>query len=645
MSIKISLLRILTVGLICGLLSGLTVLAQDATVYEDPAGRFIVPIPSDWANESTETVGRFVSAEGVAVSTTSLEAADPESGAQAILTALDPDLIGIEPAQTTVANLPSGRWTQNIFMLNDSSLVVLATQWVNGVSYGLMFDIPDQEMVTAYQEPMTNILLGFIGGERLDLTGVETLALTDEMLAELEAFVEEARERYHVPAASIAIVQNGEVIYVGGFGTTELDGGQPVTPETLFMLGSVNKPITTMMIGTLVDDGVLDWDQPVTDILPSFALADPAVTSQMRFRDLLNMSSGVSRYDIILSAAALTPQEIITSLSEIPLVSAPGEAWNYSNQMVATGGFLSALATGSPMDGLYEGYVDLVQERVLDPIDMPNTTFDFDTASANPNHALPYAYDYMNREFVLVSTDHERFVLNIAPAGAVWSNANDMARFLQTELSGGLSPEGQRVISEAALHTTQSPEFAHGNQMGGNYGMGWFLDSYNGVPLIWHGGDTKGFAADLAFLPSADIGVVILTNAQPAKNFIGSVREYVFELAFGLEHSSAAIYASTEEAQLQGAYAMLTAASTLVDVEAVAPYLGIYEYGVAVEMRGDELWFAGAYFETMLHPTAESGIYAGDGIYSFVGARFAEAGDQVEITLPNNPSLTIDKVE
>jgi hypothetical protein len=214
-----------------------------------------------------------------------------------------------------------------------------------------------------------------------------------------------------------------------------------------------------------------------------------------------------------------------------------------------------------------------------------------------------------------------------------------MSRYLQTELSGGITPEGERVISEAALRTTQSSEVAPAAPYAG-YGMGWGIDSYNGLPLVLHNGNTIGFSADMAFLPNANLGVLTLTNAAEVNDFAASVRDYVFELAFGQEHAVSERLAAAPESQA----AQQPAVPVAVDPETVAPYLGVYEYGVTLEMRSSELWLVGAFVQTQLYPGFESDDYSGVGGFR---VRFAEAGEQLslEIAYPGNPTLTLHKVD
>ena len=147
----------------------------------------------------------------------------------------------------------------------------------------------------------------------------------DAMLADLNAYIEDAVERYGIVGASVAVVQHGNVIYTHGFGTTELNGGRPVDSQTLFMIGSITKSMTSLVLATEVDQGLLTWDTPVTDVLPMFALSDPAVTPQIRVRDLLNMTSGVAPYDMVSLLKDFSPVDMMHYVAGIPLLAQPGE--------------------------------------------------------------------------------------------------------------------------------------------------------------------------------------------------------------------------------------------------------------------------------------------------------------------------------
>ena len=167
-------------------------------------------------------------------------------------------------------------------------------------------------------------------------------ALTAGALADVEAYVAGALARFGVPGAAVAVVQGGALRLARGFGVTELGGGgRPVGPGTRFVIGSIPKSMTALLVATLVDEGRLGagWDTPVVDVLPQFALADPAATAAVTFRDLLSMRSGLPRFDGPLFFRPLTPEQVVESLADVPLRAPPGEAFGYTNQGYATAGF------------------------------------------------------------------------------------------------------------------------------------------------------------------------------------------------------------------------------------------------------------------------------------------------------------------
>ena len=147
--------------------------------------------------------------------------------------------------------------------------------------------------------------------------------------------------------------------------------------------------------------------------------------------------------------------------------------------MVATGGYIAALAGGSGQQSLYEGYLAQMQQRVFDPIGMENTTFRFDEVEADPDHATPHGVNVLF-EYHPIPLSTEELLTPIAPAGASWSNVRDMARYLITEMNQGVSPDGKRVVSAENLKVTWQPQVAISADT--SYGLGWIVDKYEGCP-------------------------------------------------------------------------------------------------------------------------------------------------------------------
>lgn len=419
-----------------------------------------------------------------------------------------------------------------------------------------------------------------------DLAGVAPLPLTGERRAAFEAYVADALHRFGPPGAAVAVVQGGAVVYAQGFGVKKIGGGDPVTADTQFMIGSVTKSMTSTMAATLVD-GWLSWDTPITRLLPAFSVADPQLTERLTVADAFCACTGVPGRDadLIFTFQALTPDGVVAQMAGFPLTAPFGERYQYSNQMYAVGGYAAARAAGAAPDDLRGGHEAAMRERVLNPVGMTRSTFAQDDVLGGDDYALPHATDLdgETRPFPLLAD--EGFVTPVAPAGALWSSARDMARYVQTELGEGVAPDGTRVVSAENLARTRTPRVAIppppdtppvAVEATQHYATGWYGGAYHGQPLISHSGGTLGFAAEVAFLPEADLGVVILTNGGAgAAPFILAVQFRLFELLFDEPPEIDALIRQT--LREQGAeLAALRARLRPADPAAVAPYVGRY---------------------------------------------------------------------
>ena len=280
------------------------------------------------------------------------------------------------------------------------------------------------------------------------------------------------------------------------------------------MIGSTTKTMTTLLMAQMVDDGLMAWDTPVADILPSFRVADSTVTEQITVENLVCACTGVPRrdFEIIFNSAEWTAESMIEALAEYEFFTDFGEAFQYSNQMVAAGGYIAALAGGAEYGDLYAGYVALMEDRIFGPVGMDSTTFSFDEVTASDDYAIPYAQDFGLETLPIEFGIEEAFLIPITPAGAAWSTINDMAQYLIMQMNGGVTADGTRIVSAENLAHTQQPQIAITADM--DYGLGWIISDYKGQPLLSHAGNTLGFTSEFAFMPEAGIGIAVLTNQQ-----------------------------------------------------------------------------------------------------------------------------------
>jgi CubicO group peptidase (beta-lactamase class C family) len=422
-----------------------------------------------------------------------------------------------------------------------------------------------------------------------DLTGVAPLPLTGERLATFEAYVATKLAEVGVPGAAVAVVQGGEVTFLQGFGVREL--GQPgsVSGDTILRIGSVTKSFSSLLAATVVDAGLLTWETPLVDVLPSFAVADPDLTPRLTVADAFCACTGLPRRDwqVVIGAQSLTPELVIDSAVDLPLTAPYGERFQYNNQIVAAGGYAAAVADGGSPYDLGHAYDVALRARVLNPIGMTHSTLSLTDVLAGDDYATPHSAGITGTLQPLTLLEDDLWVSVVAPTGGLWSSAREMARYVQTELQRGVSPDGVRVVSAENLERTWQPGVALPPPAPGtspaqatfseHYGLGWFTGAYFGQRLVWHNGATLGFHSLVSLLPEADLGAVVLTNATvgQAETFTTAVQMRLLELLFDLPATIDAVLAPGPAAVAQARDDLLAELGQ-VDPAAVTPFLGRY---------------------------------------------------------------------
>jgi CubicO group peptidase (beta-lactamase class C family) len=552
--------------------------SQSGAFYRDPQARFSVPVPVNWQAEARDGYGLLTSPEAkIKVYVLAVEGADIEAAIAAAWQKVEP---GFDLPQDQVVDSPPTRGVEKtVSIVYDtgqppSEIVIAGGDLYQGTIYLMLV----RGELVAFQQRQAQVTI--IGSgydiaalEKVDLSAAQALKLTPEMLADLEAYIQEAMRRFEIPAAEVAVVQGGKIVYAQGFGRRGPDTDQPVTPETLMMIGSTTKTMTTMMMATLVDDGKMQWDTPVAQILPGFAVKDPALSRQITVRNLVCACTGVPRRDLELmfNIKDMTAEAVVDSLKTFEFFTGFGEAFQYSNQMVAAGGYVAAAAASGQTGDLYATYEQELRRRVIEPIGMVSTTLSFDQVRAGGNYALPHGMDLAGK-LVPITLGEEAFVTPIAPAGAAWSNVKDMGRYLITLLNQGVAPDGRRVVSRENLQTTFEPQVPVSAET--SYGLGWMVDKYKGQPLLHHGGNTMGFTSDLAFLPEAGLGISVLANGRLTNVFNEAVRYYLLETVFGQPHETDAQMQFAWEQMQKSAQETIDKLQDSLDAKALEPYLG-----------------------------------------------------------------------
>jgi CubicO group peptidase (beta-lactamase class C family) len=349
------------------------------------------------------------------------------------------------------------------------------------------------------------------GHERESFAGKTAHPLDISRIDALKEFVESSQQKLDVPGVAIGLIDHGKVVFAGGFGVRELGKLTPIDADTLFMIASNTKALTTLMLARLVDKRKFAWTTPVTQLLPSFKLGDADTTRQVLVKHLICACTGMPRQDLewLFNSKGASPESVIRQLATMQPTSKFGELFQYSNLMAAAAGFVGG-HTLHPNDEFGAAYEATMKGEVFEPLGMHATTFNFEHALRG-NHAAPHSLD-VDANTEIASMGINDSIRPARPAGGAWSSVNDMLRYIQMELAKGVLPDGRRYVSEGALLARRDPQVAIGNNA--SYGMGLMVDRTWGVPVVHHGGDLSGFHSDMMWLQEQGVGAVILTNSD-----------------------------------------------------------------------------------------------------------------------------------
>jgi CubicO group peptidase (beta-lactamase class C family) len=335
-------------------------------------------------------------------------------------------------------------------------------------------------------------------------------AKKDDLSARLErlsARLEAAREQHHIPGMAVAVVKGDEIVFAKGFGLADLKTKRPVTPETLFAVGSTTKAFTSALVAMQVDAGKLAWDDPLPKHVPELQLKPRPASAldklggppQPTLRDALCHRTGFTRMSLLWASGELSTTEVLTQASGAEPIAGFREKFLYNNVIYAAAGEAAARSAGTT-------WAELLQTRLLDPLGMKSTNATATAAQADPRRAQGYRW----REVTAV---HEalpmRSIDSVPAAGAINSNVLDMAQWLRLQLGRG-KYEGKQLVSAEHLQDTWAPQIEVGGGIG--YGMGWMLGDWQGHRVVEHGGNIDGYAAEVGMLPDDGLGFVLLTN-------------------------------------------------------------------------------------------------------------------------------------
>lgn len=325
----------------------------------------------------------------------------------------------------------------------------------------------------------------------------------------LPGIVQDIMTRSGVPGMAVAVVVDGKTVLVRGWGTREVGRNAPVDASTVFQIASISKSLSATVAAIEVSQGTVAWDDPVARYLPDFRLQDAYVSRHATIGDFFAHRSGLpGTAGDDLEDLGYKQADVITRLRQLPL-DAFRTSYHYANFSTTIGANAVARAAGRPWD-------KLADERLFKPLGMQATSYRFDDFMAHTNHAV--LHGYQQGKFVSLG---QRNADQQAPAGGASSTVIDMAEWLKLLLADG-QYQGKRLIAPGALLPALTAQAfsarAHDlNSRSGFYGYGFNVNTeLGGRPSMGHSGAfLMGTGTTFKIVPSAGIGIVVLTNGAP----------------------------------------------------------------------------------------------------------------------------------
>jgi CubicO group peptidase (beta-lactamase class C family) len=331
--------------------------------------------------------------------------------------------------------------------------------------------------------------------------------------------------RYHLPGIAVGVIENGQVVYTRTVGETIAGSGQKITPQTLFKIASNSKAMTTALLGRLVDQGKLRWDDPVTKYLPQFRMHDPWVTANMRVADLLTHSSGLPEGggDLMLwpEPNAFTRADIIHGLAFIKPGYSFRSQYQYDNLLYVVAGEVAAAAGGAP-------YETLMRREVFEPLHLDRCQVGAWNRDTVGDVATPHRRD--GGRNVPIPEDAAIPAITSAAAGGIRCDLTDMLSWARnwlvptTAQLKWLSPVQRGVLQAPHMLIPVSEQRrAWDNTHVMAYGYGWRMADVDGQWSVWHTGTLNGMYSMLALLPDRKSGFVFMINgeADDARTVLG----------------------------------------------------------------------------------------------------------------------------
>jgi CubicO group peptidase (beta-lactamase class C family) len=400
---------------------------------------------------------------------------------------------------------------------------------------------------------------------------------------------------FNVPGIAVGVVKNGKLIHAKGYGVSNLNTGKKVDENTLFGVASNSKAMTAAVLGQLVDEGKIKWDDRVTDYIPEFKMYDPYVTDAFTIRDLLTHRSGLGlgAGDLMMfpDGSNFTKKDIIHNIRYLKPVSAFRTKYDYDNNLYIVAGEVAERVSGIKWE-------DLVEQKIMNPLGMQKSAASLYRLKDNSNAVRPHAP--VNGKLQVLDIDWSE---SANAAGGIWSNVTDWSKWVIAQMNHGKYGAGldNKVFSSEVHEETWTPQTiiktgtaAPYNTHFAAYGLGWFLSDVKGYKQVTHTGGLAGMVTQVVMFPELQLGIIVFTNQQSGAAFNAISRtiqdSYLGVIGYDWVKGEAEAKKIGEEVE-KDMQAQLSKAGGQFNFQ---PYLGIYRdvwFGdIEISMKNGKAW-------------------------------------------------------
>lgn len=462
--------------------------------------------PSAYSLQTTQ----FTQTSGQPAAVAGSSAAASSVAAAALTAEAKPNTNTISPSPFAPPLSPEPLSTQPVVIVSSSvaapSMVAVSSSPANSLAASSVAPKPATKTAQTKAEPPVTIPLVTTAPIKAVR---QPVGHPDAFVAEFEDYVAKKIAPF-VPGVSIVVVSGGQIKSLRAFGVRRAGTREQMTPDTVFRLASLSKPVSATAASVLVNEGLISWDTTISSVLPKVGFKNTRYGNQLTLRHALSQSTGLPRHTYShYIDQNMNYADAVGRLRYVNFACAPGKCYAYQNVVYSLAGDMIKAKAGTS----FESYVG---KKVFEPLGMRSASFGLASYNASPNRAAPHIAN--GNRWVPTAVVPNWY--KVAPAAGVNASIVDMSKFLLGQIGrrqDALSLSVLKPIQSRVMKNTPEQNYYGAHKAAGNtaYGLGWRVFDYGrNKNFVHHGGHVKGFRTEMVFNRDLQIGMVFLTNSE-----------------------------------------------------------------------------------------------------------------------------------